>query len=112
MSVSDKEHIRYLYFVIAMFIGGFLLAGYNPTDKVEELSPFEKCLAHHDITFDESKLEYLYEDIDQEAIDKGIKSYHETGEFNWYDSEDDDALQQEMKRHMQESEDTCGYLRG
>lgn len=110
MSVSDKEHVRYLYFVIAMFIGGILLA-YNSTDTdKEELSPFEKCLAHHDITFDESKFEYM--ELDQEAIDKGIKSYYETGEFDWYDSADEEALDQEMKRYTQEVQDTCGYLSG
>ena len=112
MSVSDKEHIRSLYFVIAMFIGGILLA-YNLTDTdKEELSPFDKCLAHHDITFDESKLESLYEEIDHEVIGKAIEEYRTTGTFGYYESEELLEVQQEMKRYMQESEDTCGYLRG
>lgn len=110
MSVSDKEHIRYLYFVIAMFIGGFFLAGYNPTDQEEELSPYEKCLIHNDITIDESKFEYLYEELDEDAINKGIEQYQATGEFDYYDPEDKLAHQQEMKRYLQESMDTCGYL--
>lgn len=40
-----KERFDVLWFVVAMFIGGFLLA-YNPTDtdKEEELSAHIKCL--------------------------------------------------------------------
>ena len=96
-----------------MFIGAIILA-YNSTDtdKVEELSPFEKCLAHHDITFDSSKLKSLYEELDNDFVAKAIEEYRTTGSFGNYETEELLEFQQDMKRYMQESEDTCGYLRG
>jgi hypothetical protein len=95
-----------------MFIGGYFIANNSTDTDKEELSPFEKCLAHNDITFDSSKLISLYEELDNDFVAKAIEEYRTTGSFGNYETEELLEFQQDMKSYMQESEDTCGYLRG
>ena len=97
MSVSDKEHIRYLYFVIAMLIGGFLLV-YNPSDtnKEEELSAYSKCLEDNNIV------------IDKEAWQKWEDETEE-----WFKNDvgkKEMPVNEEVERHTKVSLETCGHL--
>ena len=97
MSVSDKEHIRQLYFVIAMFIGAILLA-YNSTDtdKEEELSAHIKCLEDNNIV------------IDKEAYQKWEDEVEE-----WFENDvgkKEMPVNEEVARVMKASLETCGHL--
>jgi hypothetical protein len=83
----------------------------NTTDKVEEPSAFDVCIEENNIAFNFDTLDYLYEDVSDEQIEKAVEDFLETGEMKLRDEEDEQAYKDELKRYSDELLTKCGDVK-